>query len=58
MANGIWPGQKGFTNFMDFAEIKNISNFFTKYVKTNLLCLEGSGSNTFDSTRTTYTVDH
>ena len=41
-----------------FAEIKNISNFFTKYVKTNLLCLEGLGSNTFDWTRTTYTVDH
>ena len=43
---------------MDFAEIKNISNFFTKYVKANLLCLEGSGSNTFDWTRITYTVDH
>ena len=43
---------------MDFAEIKNISNFFTKYIKTKLLRLEGSGSNTFDSTRTTYTADH
>ena len=43
---------------MDFAEIKNISNFFTKYIKTNLLFLEGSDSNTFESTRTTYTVDH